>query len=229
MGIFAKLRKYSLTPANVLAYALPLVRRVLVAAASWLALRLKCRLLGVDCGAGVTACGRVRLLRWPGSRIRIGARCALLSSVWRGTAAPLDQPTRLATYGPEAAIILGEGVELSGTSLACRSTSISVGDYSMFAPGCIIMDSDFHAPWPAGRRHLDPGLERDAPVHIGRHVWLGMRCIVLKGVSIGDGAIVGAGSVVTRDIPANAVAGGCPARVIRMGPKPGGTGDTPQP
>jgi acetyltransferase-like isoleucine patch superfamily enzyme len=54
-----------------------------------------------------------------------------------------------------------------------------------------------------------------APVKIGRNVWIGCKATVLKGVTIGDNAIIGANSVVTRDIPANAIAVGAPARVIR--------------
>ncbi len=50
---------------------------------------------------------------------------------------------------------------------------------------------------------------------IGRNVWIGMRAIVLKGATIGDGAVIAAGSVVTGDIPGNVLAGGVPARVIR--------------
>ena len=55
-----------------------------------------------------------------------------------------------------------------------------------------------------------------APVKIGRDVWLGAKVTVLKGVSIGDGAIIGANSVVTRDVPPRAIAVGSPARVIKM-------------
>ena len=80
----------------------------------------------------------------------------------------------------------------------------------------IIVDSDFHAPWPVSERPLNPGLENDRPVRIGDGAWIGMHSIILKGVTIGDGAIIGAGSVVTRDIPANAVACGSPARVVRQ-------------
>jgi len=57
-----------------------------------------------------------------------------------------------------------------------------------------------------------------APVVIGNNVWLAARVVVIKGVSIGDGAIVGAGAVVTKDIPAGAIAVGVPARVIKMRP-----------
>ncbi|MDE7370423.1 MAG: acyltransferase, partial [Desulfovibrio sp.] len=102
------------------------------------------------------------------------------------------------------------------------STAVRVGRGVLVAPNCVIVDSDFHAPWPPEARATEPGLERDAPVTIGDHAWLGMQCIVLKGVTIGEGAIVGAGSVVTRDIPPRTLAAGAPARVIRhLGPKEG--------
>ena len=54
-----------------------------------------------------------------------------------------------------------------------------------------------------------------APIHIGNHVWVGVRAIILKGVTIGDGAIIAAGSVVTRDVPANTLVGGVPAKIIK--------------
>jgi acetyltransferase-like isoleucine patch superfamily enzyme len=56
-----------------------------------------------------------------------------------------------------------------------------------------------------------------APVTIGDHVWLGTRAIILKGVTIGDGALVAAGAVVTKDVPPKTLVGGVPARVIREG------------
>ncbi len=54
-----------------------------------------------------------------------------------------------------------------------------------------------------------------APIHIGKRVWIGSNATVLPGVTIGDGAVVAAGAVVTRDVPANTVVGGVPAKVIR--------------
>ena len=86
----------------------------------------------------------------------------------------------------------------------------------LVAPDVIIVDSDFHAPWPMESRSTDPGLENDRPVVIEDYAWIGMRSIILKGVTIGRGAIVGAGSVVTRDIPPFAVACGSPARVVKI-------------
>lgn len=67
--------------------------------------------------------------------------------------------------------------------------------------------------------HLDPerrGEILPAPIHIGRNVWIGANATVLAGVTIGDGAVVAAGAVVTRDVAGNTVAGGVPARVIKI-------------
>lgn len=215
MEFFRKALERGLTPANVVSWAsLEAMRRFGVCWGSF-RLRLKARLLGVELGPGVTAHGAVGLLRWPGGRIRIGARVHFISSWRRATASALAWPVRLRVFGPGASIDIGEGAELSGTSITARSTAVRVGRGALLAPNCVIVDSDFHAPWPPEARATEPGLERDAPVTIGDHAWLGMQCIVLKGVTVGEGAIVGAGSVVTRDIPPRTLAAGAPARVIR--------------
>ena len=179
-----------------------------------LALRCKAALFGIACGHGVRAAGPVILARWPKSRITIGAGASLVSCPRRATAAVVA-PVRLKTLGPAAAIVLEQGVELSGTSIAARSQTIRIGAYTMIAPGCVLVDSDLHAPWPPERRHVDPGYERDAGIAIGDHVWIGMHCCILKGVRIGRGSIVAAGSVVVRDLPENCLAAGVPARVVR--------------
>ncbi|MCL1985682.1 MAG: acyltransferase [Betaproteobacteria bacterium] len=179
-----------------------------------LGLRCKAALLGIECGSGVRAAGAVILARWPKSRIHIGAGASLVSCSRRATAAVVA-PVRLKTLGPEAAIVLEQGVELSGTSIAARSKTIHIGAHTMIAPGCVLVDSDFHAPWPPERRHIDPGYDRDAGIEIGDHVWIGMRCCILKGVRIGRGSIVAAGSIVVHDVPENCLAAGVPARVVR--------------
>jgi maltose O-acetyltransferase len=75
-----------------------------------------------------------------------------------------------------------------------------------------IYDCDFHEINPSTR---DRSYGPTSPVVIGNNVWLGSRVIVLKGVTIGDNSVVGAMSVVTKSIPANCVAAGIPARIIR--------------
>ena len=69
------------------------------------------------------------------------------------------------------------------------------------------MDRDYHK--------LESETEVYKPVTIGNHVWIGCRCLILKGVTIGDGAVVAAGSVVTRDVPGGALVGGNPAKIIK--------------
>ena len=207
MEFFRKALARGLTPANVASWASLEAMRCFGLCFGTLRLRLKARLLGVELGPGVTAHGPVGLLRWPGGRIRIGAGARLISSWRRATACALAWPVRLRVFGPGACIDIGEGAELSGTSITARSTAIRVGRGALIAPNCVIVDSDFHAPWPPEARATEPGLERDAPV------------------SIGEGAIVGAGSVVTRDIPPRTLAAGAPARVIRHLEEPPGLGD----
>ena len=110
-------------------------------------------------------------------------------------------------------------------------TNLSVGDRFYANTGCVVLDS---APVTVGDRvllgpavqllaathPLEPelraqGLEYAEPIGVGDDVWLGGGAVVLPGVTIGDRAVVGAGSVVTRDVPADAVVAGNPARVIR--------------
>ena len=88
---------------------------------------------------------------------------------------------------------------------------IVIGDYVSLAPEVFITASDYQ--FVAGRPfRQQPKRERD--VVIGRDVWLGARVIVTAGVTIGDGCIVGAGAVVTRDLPANSIAVGVPAKPV---------------
>lgn len=90
-------------------------------------------------------------------------------------------------------------------------THIYVGDYTMFGPNVTVATAG---------HPIDPELRSGAyqynmPVHIGRNCWLGAGVVVLPGVTIGDNTVIGAGSVVTKDIPPNVVAVGNPCRVLR--------------
>ena len=93
---------------------------------------------------------------------------------------------------------------------------IYVGDSVMMGPNVVLATAG---------HPVEPGLRRkvaqfNLPIHIGANVWLGAGCIVLPGVTIGENSVIGAGSVVTKDIPANVVAVGNPCRVLRpIGPR----------
>ena len=89
-----------------------------------------------------------------------------------------------------------------------------IGDDVMMGTGCVIITRN-HRHDRTDIPMMDQGFEEERPVFIGNDVWLGDRVIILPGVHIGDGCIIGAGSVVTRDIPPYSVAAGVPAKVIK--------------
>lgn len=90
-------------------------------------------------------------------------------------------------------------------------THIYVGDYTMLAPNVVIATAG-HPILPELR---EMAYQYNMPVHIGRNCWIGAGALIMPGVTIGDNTVIGAGSVVTKDIPANVVAVGNPCRVLR--------------
>lgn len=106
---------------------------------------------------------------------------------------------------PEGELRLGSSFINSDCRIRCHG-AISIGDGCALSHDVTIMDGDAH--------EID-GSRGVAPVTICDHVWLGTRVTVLKGVTVGEGAVVAAGSVVTRDVPPHTLVGGVPARVIR--------------
>ncbi|MDR1997721.1 MAG: sugar O-acetyltransferase [Candidatus Margulisbacteria bacterium] len=106
---------------------------------------------------------------------------------------------------------LGRGVYCNSNVTFLDDADIYLGDYCMLAPNVVIATAG-HPVLPVLREH---NYEYSFPVHIGRNVWIGSGAQVLPGVTIGDNSVIGAGSVVTQDIPANVVAAGVPCRVLR--------------
>ena len=105
----------------------------------------------------------------------------------------------------------GNGVYANFNLTLVDDTHIYVGDHTMFAPNVIVATAA-HPVLPALR---EQGYQYNAPVHIGKNCWIGAGAILLPGVTVGDNTVIGAGSVVTKDLPANVVAVGNPCRVMR--------------
>jgi acetyltransferase-like isoleucine patch superfamily enzyme len=107
-----------------------------------------------------------------------------------------------------ASLIIGDDVFLNGGVSIEAWREVRIGSNVLMAPYASIIDDDRH--------EMEPGARRDkGPVIVGDNVWLGRNVAVLPGVRIGDGSVIGANSVVSRDIPAGCFAAGAPARVIR--------------
>jgi maltose O-acetyltransferase len=106
-------------------------------------------------------------------------------------------------------ISLGAGVFLNFNCVILDVVAVAIGDRTQIGPAVQILAAD-HPRDAAGRAS---GLEFGRPIYIGRNVWIGGGAIILPGVTIGDDALIGAGSVVTRDVPTGATAFGNPARI----------------
>ncbi len=123
----------------------------------------------------------------------------------------LGHGTRV-TAGGLGRISLKENVLVDDYSFVMAHESIEVGKNTTIAAFCFI--TDFNHRHSKNISVLDQGYETK-PVIIGKNVWIGTHCIVLPGVKIGDGSVIGAGSVVTKDVPAHSIAVGNPAKAIK--------------
>lgn len=136
--------------------------------------------------------------------VRLGAS----GTVTIGRGVLLAQGVRLHLREGGARLEIGDGTFLNYRTEVIAHERVTIGSGCLFAWDVQVLDSDSH--------RVD-GAPHTAPVVIEDRVWVGCRATVLKGVRIGTGAIVAAGSVVTGDVPARALVGGNPARVLREG------------
>lgn len=109
-----------------------------------------------------------------------------------------------------ATLTIGSGYMNAGAQIRCQNR-ISIGNNVAIARDVIVMDTDAH-PLIYPDRHE---IHSAKPVVIGNNVWVGTRAIILKGVTIGDGAVIAAGAVVVKDVPSRTLVAGVPATVIR--------------
>ena len=128
-----------------------------------------------------------------------------------GTRAQLEHGVFLKIVDDRARLDIGDFVFIGTGCELDAAESITIGAHTLLAPGVFITD---HTHNSARGLRLDEQGNRNAKVTIGSDVWLGTRSVVMHGVTIGDGAIVGAGAVVTKDVAPHKIVAGVPARVI---------------
>ena len=121
--------------------------------------------------------------------------------------------------GPAARVEIGSFCSLVGAIIRAER-EVSIGDYVFAAHEVVITDCESagRARWSAAATRAAPAACEARPVRIGNDVWIGMRAVILAGVTIGDGAIIGAGAVVSEDVPPHCIASGNPVRIVRRDP-----------
>ena len=186
-------------------------------------MRVFLRVLNAVIGLWVRRAGRMSvgpgsLVRWWGLRGASGRISIGRDSIVR---------CRINFDSPDGSISIGDRCFLGSSHLVCH-TAITIGDDVVMSWGVTVVDHDSHAldwnmrqhdvaNWMKGEKQWD-GVSI-APVKICNRAWIGFGASILKGVTVGEGAVVGANSVVTRNVPPFTVVAGNPARVVRELPQ----------
>ena len=126
----------------------------------------------------------------------------------------LFEPGCWLTLAPQARIAIGADCFLNRNTMLAALESIEIGDHTMFANGCFVGDAE-HRYDDLEQPITWQGFTSKGPVTIGDNVWFGVGCVVTSGISVGERCVVGANSVVTRDLPARHVCAGAPAKPLR--------------
>lgn len=184
--------------------------------------RILFRLFGVTFGKGLRVYDRFYLTMHPGASLTIGDNFTFSSGDGIN---PLCRNLRGKIYiDNNASILIGNNVGISSACLWAKER-ITIGDKVKIGGDCILMDTDAHNLDYQIRNSgetdekgisIDTLSANSSPIVIENDVLIGTRCIILKGVTIGARSIIAAGSVVTKSIPADCIAGGNPCKVIRF-------------
>ena len=151
---------------------------------------------------------------FPGCVIKIGKGSELYSAFSSNMLGLYQRIIIVARYGGEVEI--GENCGISGSTIYAYK-SIKIGNHTRVGANCKIIDNDFH-PIELEYRHkgLNEEYARRAPIVIGDDCFIGMNSIILKGTTLGNNVIVGAGSVVHGSFPDNCIIAGNPAKIVRL-------------
>lgn len=142
------------------------------------------------CGKRLAIHGKLRI-HFSNAIVEVADHVKIWPNVKLSVNGTVENPARL---------VLGEGVSLGDRTEIHVGKEVTIGNYSVISWDCCILDRDYHC--------FNSEFENKRAVHIGNHVWIGCRCLICKGVTIGDGAVIAAGSVVTHDVAPNTCVGG---------------------
>lgn len=162
-------------------------------------------LSGAKFGKNIRFYGRPFIQKSNHGSLYIGDNCTFRST-HTSNLIGINRPCIVSVHG-QAVLNIGNNCGFSGTVIGCFS-HITIGDGVRCGANTLITDSDWHLD--------DPRSSTPRPIYIEKNVWLGVNVMVMKGVQIGENSVIGAGSVVTKNIPANVIAAGNPCKVIKQ-------------
>lgn len=158
----------------------------------------------------------VPLLQVPNwKNVRVGQGVWLISDSYFSEPG-ISHPVLIRLLNDSARLSIGDNVGISGGGI-CVQTEVIIGNDVMLGANTFITDTDFHPLLAENRRFSDANI-RTRPVLIEDNVFIGMNSLILKGVHIGRNSVIGAGSVVSHDVPANEIWAGNPARFVKRLP-----------
>jgi acetyltransferase-like isoleucine patch superfamily enzyme len=185
------------------------IEGILAGIREWITSRLMLILLklkGVQFQSGLRFFGFAKFTKVRNGSITIGKNSTFRSYATSNLIG-VNRPCIVSAIGNDKPIVeIGNNCGFSGTVIGAFN-KIVLGNNVRCGANTLITDSDWHLD--------DPRSGKPSPVYIADNVWLGVNVMVLKGVSIGENTIIGANSVVTKDIPANVVAAGNPCKVLK--------------
>lgn len=170
------------------------------------------RAAGVRYGARCRFVGVPVVRRHAEAQIHLGDGVGLYSR-WNANVITLCRPCTLAACKPGAQIRVGAQAAMSGATIVSYA-SVTIGERTLLGADVFVADTDFHPLLPELRAQHPTNEAGVKPIVIGNDVFVGARSMILKGVTIGDGAVIGANAVVTRNVEPRTIVAGNPARAV---------------
>lgn len=171
------------------------------------------RFNGAEVRGRVNVYGKPRIIRWGNPKIIIEDGVTFDSDPVHNDAG-IIHPCILSVTG-NGKLCIGEGSGMSGVLICCQD-SVTIGKHVGLGANVTIYDTDFHPINPYERIIISNANDiKHKPVQIDDYVWIGANAMILKGVHIGRGAVIGAGAVVTKDVPELTIYAGNPARFVK--------------
>tara|TARA_B100001059_G_scaffold235062_1_gene279520 strand:+ start:184 stop:807 length:624 start_codon:yes stop_codon:yes gene_type:complete len=203
-----------MTILNVLFKKIGLFFTKIINAFYWRFNKIKFTSKNIQFGKNFIVKGPIYLNINSNSQVKIGDNCTIKSGQNHN---PISRNIKTSITLEERAMLeIGDNVGLSSVCIWVHD-SVRIGNNVNIGADTVIMDSDAHSLDYIDRQNINTDLlnKKNKEIIIGDDVLIGMRSIILKGVTIGDRSIIGSGSIVTRDVPPDSIVGGNPAKFIK--------------